>query len=158
MSETSRCNASETRRPVAANQADQGRICFGPKRVGRWKPRGGKDKAGNLVARINVRDATRLPIAEVVHRWRFVPGVLRAKVLSKETHGLVADVSLRDRSRLAGPVNGRCCADMRLLLIGREPCKAAQEIFGIAESEADGTPHGKIGFDSRDHRITPGHG
>jgi hypothetical protein len=47
---------------------------------------------------------------------------------------------------------------MRLLLIGREPCKAAQEVFGIAESEADGTPHGKIGFDSRNHRITPGHG
>jgi hypothetical protein len=47
---------------------------------------------------------------------------------------------------------------MRFLLIGREPCKAAEEIFGIAESEADGTPHGKIGFDSHDHRITPGHG
>lgn len=31
----------------------------------------------------------------------------------------------------------------------------AQEIFGIAESEADATPHGKIGFDSRNHRITP---
>ena len=77
-------------------QADQRCIGFGPQRVERWKPLGGEDKALDLVAGIDVRDATHLPIAEVVCRWRFVPGVFYAEILSKETHGLVADMSLRD--------------------------------------------------------------
>ena len=106
--------------PGCCQQADQRRIRLGQQRVGRWKPRGGEDKAIDLVARINVRDATGLPVAEVVRRWRFVPGVFHAKVLSKAADGLVARVSLRDRFRLAGPVDGCCCADVRLLSIGRE--------------------------------------
>jgi hypothetical protein len=85
-------------------------------------------------------------------------GNLDAKVLSKMADGLVPPVSLRDRSRLAGPVNGCCRADVRLLLIGREVCKAAQEIFRVAESEAGGAPNGKIGFDGRNHPFTSGHG
>jgi hypothetical protein len=47
---------------------------------------------------------------------------------------------------------------MRLLLIGRETREAAQEIFCVAKSEAGGAPHGKIGFDGRDHLFTSGHG
>jgi hypothetical protein len=47
---------------------------------------------------------------------------------------------------------------MRLLLISREGCKAAQEIFCVAESEPGGTPHGKVGFDSHHHPFTSGHG
>src|SRR5262249_38320167 len=98
------------------------------------------------------------PIAEVVRRWRFVPGVFHAEVSSKEAYGLVADVSLRDRSGLAGPVDSGCCADVRLLLIGRKVCEAAQKIFCVTESEAGGPSHGKVGFDGRDHRFISGHG
>jgi hypothetical protein len=47
---------------------------------------------------------------------------------------------------------------MSLIFVGREACKAAQEIFWVAESEAGGTPHGKIRFDSRNHSFTSGHG
>ena len=49
-----------------------------------------------------------------------MPWVFHAKVLSKVANGLVASVPLRDRSRLAGPVDRCCRADMRLLFVGRE--------------------------------------
>ena len=65
-------------------------------------------------------------------------GVFHAKVLGKEAYGLVAGASLRDRSRLTGPADDGCCADVRLLLGCREACKTAQEIFGVAESKAGG--------------------
>ena len=48
--------------------------------------------------------------------------------------------------------------DVGLISIGREGRKTAQKIFCVAEREADGTPHGKIGFDSRNHTFTSGHG
>jgi hypothetical protein len=87
-----------------------------------------------------------------------VPGVFHAKVLSKAADGLVTRVPLRNRFRLAGPIDGCCCADMRLLLIGREACKASQKIFYVAKSEPGGTLHGKVGFDSHDHPFTSVHG
>jgi hypothetical protein len=120
--------------------------------------RDGEDKVSDLVARINARDTTRLPVAEVVLRWRFVSGVFHAKVLSKTANCLIAGVPLRDRFRQAGPGDGCCCLDMRLPLIGSKGCKAAQEIFSVAESETGGTPHGKVRFDSRNHPFTSGHG
>ena len=87
-----------------------------------------------------------------------MPGVFHAKVLGKEAYGLVAGVSLRDRSRLTGPADDGGCADVGLFLSPREACKAAQEIFGAAERETGGTPHGEIRFDSRNHSFTSGHG
>jgi hypothetical protein len=105
-----------------------------------------------------MRDTTTLAVAEVVRRWQFVPGVFYAKILSKAADGLVTRVSLRNRFRLAGPIDGRCCVDMRLLSIAREACKAPQEIFCVAESEPGGTPHGKVGFDSQNQPFTSGHG
>jgi hypothetical protein len=105
-----------------------------------------------------VRDTTTFPVAEVVRRWQFVPEVFHAKVLSKAADGLVTRVSLRNRFRLAGPIDSCCCADMRVIQIGSEAGKASQEIFCIAESEPDGTPHGKIGLDSRHQPFTSGHG
>src|SRR5271165_7537822 len=111
-----------------------------------------------LDQRINVRHASTLPVAEVVRRWRFVLRVFYAKVLSKTADRLISRVSLRDRSRQAGPINGCCHADVGLISIGREGRKTAQKIFCVAEREADGTPHGKIGFDSRNHTFTSGHG
>jgi len=97
-------------------------------------------------------------LTEVVRGWRFVPGVFHAKVLSEAADGLVTRVPLRNRFRLAGPIDDRCSADMRFLSISREVREASQEIFCVAESEAGGTPHGKIGFDSRNHPFTSGHG
>ena len=85
-------------------------------------------------------------------------GVFYAEVLSKEIHGLVADMSLRDRSGLACPLDGGGCADVGLLLIGRKACKTAQEIFCVAQSEADCASRGKVGFNGLDHRFTSGHG
>src|SRR5260370_35619944 len=113
--------------PGRCQQADQRRVCLGPQRVKRRKPRGGKDQASDLVARINVWDPTHLPIAEVVRRWGFMPGVFQAKGLGKEAYGLVADVALRDRSRLHSPADGCCCADVRLRLTGSEASEAAPE-------------------------------
>jgi hypothetical protein len=105
-----------------------------------------------------VRDTTSFPVAEVVRWWQFVPGVFDAKVLRKAADGLVTRVSLRNRFRLAGPIDGCCSADMCFLSISREVRKASQEIFCIAESKPDGTPHGKIGFDRCHHPFTSGHG
>jgi len=105
-----------------------------------------------------VRDATHQPITKIVRRRRFVARVFYAKVLSKAADGLVTRVSLRDRFRLTSPVDHGCCANMRLLSFEDKVCKAAQEIFCVAESEACGPPHGKIGFDSRNHLFTSGHG
>ena len=45
-----------------------------------------------------------------------MPWIFHSKILSKLANGLVAGVSLFDRSRLASPVDGGCGADMRLLL------------------------------------------
>jgi hypothetical protein len=87
-----------------------------------------------------------------------VPEVFHAKVLSETTDGLVTRVPLRNRFRLAGPSDGCCSADMRFLSISRELREASQEIFGVAESKPDGTPHGKIGFDRCHHPFTSGHG
>ena len=98
-------------------QTDQRRIGPGLQGVGRWKLRGGEDEAVDLIPRINVRDATRLPIGEVVRRRRFVAGVVYAKVLSKAADGLVTRVSLRDRFRPTGPVDRGCCADMLSALL-----------------------------------------
>jgi hypothetical protein len=87
-----------------------------------------------------------------------VPGIFDVKVLSKTADGLVTRVPLLDRSRLAGPIDGGCGANMHLLLIGREACEAAQEIFCVSESEAGGASYRKIGFDSRHHPFTSRHG
>jgi hypothetical protein len=72
-----------------------------------------REQGGDLVARINARDATSLPIAEVVRRWQFVPEVFHVEVLSRAADGLVTRVLLRNRSRLAGPIYGCRSADMR---------------------------------------------
>src|ERR1035441_7241039 len=114
--------------PGCRQEADQRSIRLGQQRVGRGKPRGGEDETSDLDARINARDTTSLPISEVVRRWQFVPGVFDAKILSKAADCLVTRVSLRDRSRLAGPVDGCGCADVGLLLIGCEVSETAQEI------------------------------
>ena len=47
-------------------QANQCRIRLWPQRIGLWKLRSGENKAMDLVTRINVWDATRLPVAEVI--------------------------------------------------------------------------------------------
>jgi hypothetical protein len=105
-----------------------------------------------------VWDAASLPIAEVVRRWQLVPEVFHAKVLSEAADSLVTCVSLRNRFRLAGPIDGGCGADMCFLSSSREVREASQEIFCVAESKSDGTPHGKIGFDRCHHPFTSGHG
>src|SRR5271165_5771749 len=90
--------------PGCCQQADERRIGLSLQRFGRRKPHRGEDKVVDLVARINVRHASILPVAEVVRRWRFVPRVFYAKVLSKTADSLISRMSLRDRSRQAGPV------------------------------------------------------
>src|SRR5215469_7113819 len=127
-------------------------------RVGRRESHGGEDEAIDLVAGINVRYASTLAVAEVVCRWRFVPRVFYAKVLSKTADSLIPRVSLCERFRQAGPGDGCCRTDMGLISIRREACKAAQKIFCVAQSEAGGAPHSKIGFDSRNHAFASGHG
>src|SRR5512132_3091718 len=87
-----------------------------------------------------------------------MPGVFHAEVLRKAADSLIPSVPLPNRSRLGGPIDGCCSADMRLLSLGGEGCKAMQQIFCVGESEPGGTPHGKIGFDSRHHPFTSGHG
>jgi hypothetical protein len=87
-----------------------------------------------------------------------VPEVFHSKVLSETADGAVTRVPLRNRFRLAGPIDGCCSADMCFLSTSREVRKASQEIFCIAESKPDGAPHGKIGFDRCHHPFTSGHG
>ncbi len=80
------------------------------------------------------------------------------EILSKQTHGLVADMPLCNRSGLASPLDDSGCTDVGLFLRGHKACKTAQEIFCVAESEAGSTSHGEVGFNGLDHRFTSGHG
>src|SRR5260370_35834298 len=97
---------------------DQRRMRLGQQRVGRRKPGGCEDQARDLIARINARDATSLPIAKMVRRGQFVLEIFHAKVLSKVADDLVARVPLRERSGLAGPVDGCGGTGVRLLSSG----------------------------------------
>src|SRR6059058_6222572 len=110
-------------------QAEQ--CCISPwlQRIGRRKPCGSKDEPLDLGTGINVRDATRLSVTEVIRRRRLVLAVLHAKVLSKKADSLVTRMALRDRPSLTGPLDDGRDADMRLLFTGRKYRKAAQEIF-----------------------------
>lgn len=58
--------------PGGGQQADQRRIGLGLQRAGRRQPQGGEHKADNLLARIDVRHASTLAVAEVVGRGQFV--------------------------------------------------------------------------------------
>ena len=79
MSPKRRCNASEIRRPVAASRLIS--VAYVCGRSGPWREAaGGQDQPIDLSGRVDVRDAASLPVAEVVRRRQFVPGVFQAQV------------------------------------------------------------------------------
>ena len=127
ISETSRCNASEIRSPVAANKLINVAYVFGRNESEAGSRVAARTGSSIFAARIDMGGATCLTIAKVVRRWRFVTRFLHATVLSNVVDGLVVGVPWRHRSRLTSPVDRCCCSGMRLPFVGREDCEATQQ-------------------------------